>query len=73
MPDERPALTALIAYWLVPYGFLTKPRVVSLEVAADFSRHGWTVLVDPQDEEDLVRWEQATRSLGVARKWPDPS
>jgi len=32
---------------------------------------GWYVLVDPGDEEDLVRWEQIQRSRTSRRRWLD--
>ena len=39
-----------------------------LEDAVDFARFGFCVLVDPQDQEDLTRWEQVQRAASP-RKW----
>ena len=67
--DPRPPLHALVGYFCEPFGLLDEPRVMTLEDAADYARFGWTVFVDPQDQEDLARWEQLHRALHPKKKW----
>jgi len=65
--ESRPKVTALVAYFCPPFGCVTEPRVMPLEDAADFAQFGFAVLVDPQDEADLVRYEQLQRV--TRRRW----
>lgn len=69
--DQQPVVRALIGYLSPPWGLMTVPRMVTLEEAVDFARVGFAVLVDPQDLEDLTRWEQKQRALVTkpTRKW----
>ena len=54
-------MTALVGYLHEKGWLLGRPRLVTLEEAEDFARHGWTVLVDPWVHEELTRWEQLNR------------
>lgn len=66
-----PHLHALVAYFSPAFGLCSQPRVMPLEDAVDFQKAGFVVLVDPGDEEDLVRWEQIQRSRTPKRRWLD--
>lgn len=69
--ESRPHLHALVAFYSPPFGFLSEPRVMPLEDAADYARFGFIVLVDPADERELAMWEILDRSLKPpsTRKW----
>jgi hypothetical protein len=61
--DDRPVLHCLVAFVSPAFGLCSEPRVMPLEDAADYARFGFSVIVDPQDQSDLQRWEQIQRSL----------
>ena len=68
--SDRPHLHALVAFFSPVFGLVSDPRVMPLEDAVDYQTAGFIVLVDPQDQEDLARWEQVQRSLTMrARSW----
>lgn len=69
MDEDRPGIRALVAYDALPYALIVREEVVTLEEAAEYALVGFNVLVDPQDEEDLVRWEQIQRAMRPKRKW----
>lgn len=73
MDSDRPILHALVAYLSPVFGLVSEPRVMPLEEAVDFARAGFAVIVDPQDQSDLQRWEQVQRSLltqsSRVRRW----
>jgi len=69
--SDKPILHALVAYFSPAFGLCSDPRIMPLEEALDFLRAGFVVLVDPGDEEDLVRWEQIQRSRTSRRRWLD--
>lgn len=62
MDDDRPILHALVAYVSPAFGLVSQPRMMPLDEAVDYARFGFTVIVDPQDQSDLQRWEQVQRS-----------
>ena len=64
----RPAIRCLVTFWSDPFGLVGRSFIVPLEEAVDYQRLGFFVLVDPQDQEDLVRWEQQQRSLHLWRR-----
>jgi hypothetical protein len=60
----------LVGYFSPVFGLCNTPRMMPLEEAAEYQRMGFVVFVDPQDEAELVRWEQIQRSLTTrARGW----
>lgn len=65
--EDRPPIHALICFFCPPFGCLTTPRLVSLEDAAMYLDYGFTIMVDPQDEADLVRYEQWQRAARPTR------
>lgn len=68
--SDRPRLSAIVAFFSPVFGLVSEPRIMPLEDAIDYQRVGFTVLVDPGDEADLVRWEQLQRGLTTrARGW----
>lgn len=73
--EGRPEIHALVGFYCEPYGLITKPRWMSLEEAVDFSRFGFVVLVDPQDERDLAMYERLERATAPQpkTKWFDRS
>ena len=64
---DRPTIMALVAWPLPDNELHIRHEMVTLEVAHDFRRLGWSVLVDPESEAELVRWEQIQRSLKSTR------
>ena len=69
--DDRPVLHALVAFVSPAFGLMSEPRILPLEDAVDYARFGFTVLVDPADERELVMWEaiQRSRSRPNRRPW----
>lgn len=67
--DPKPALRGIAAY-IMPDGkvYLSKLPTVSLDEAEQLHRLGWAVLIDPEDEQALARWEQMQRAQ-QRRKW----
>jgi hypothetical protein len=60
----------LVGYFSPVFGLCNTPRMMPLEEAVEYQRLGFVVFVDPQDEAELVRWEQIQRSLTTrARGW----
>ncbi len=71
MVSDKPTLHALVAFFSPVFGLVSEPRMMPLEDAVDYQRAGFVVFVDPQDEEDLARWEQIERSKSARRRWLD--
>ena len=60
---DRPVLLCLVAYDALPYALMVRRKPVPLDEAVEWQRAGWHVLVDPETEEALVRYEQAQRAM----------
>ena len=60
-PANRPVLHTLVGWYEEPWGLIGDGQLLDLETACDFKQFGAWILVDPQDEEDLTRWEQQQR------------
>ena len=68
METARPSLRALVGVYEEPLGLIGDGLMVSLEDALDYQALGFVVLVDPEDETLLTRWEQRQRAM-VGRQW----
>lgn len=66
---DRPVVTAIVGYFVAPFGVIGHPKVVTLAEAAIYHRLGFMVFVDPESEADLARWDQLQRSQQTKRKW----
>lgn len=69
--SDRPTLQCLVGFVSPAFGIVGTPRIMSLEAAVDYAQFGFAVLVDPENEADLARWEQIQRSMHHATRRSD--
>lgn len=65
---DRPVLHALVGEYVDPFGLIGDGQYVTLSEAVEYQRLGFWVLVDPQDEAELTRWEQGERAKTLFRR-----
>ena len=65
MDQIRPKLHGLVCYFSPVFGCVTVPQVMPLELAVDYQRAGFAVLVDPADERDLAMYERLERAIAA--------
>lgn len=60
--NPRPKIRCLVAFPMKDgHVWPLKPNVVTLVEAVAYKKLGYAVLVDPEDEAELARWEQLHR------------
>lgn len=67
--NDKPLVRALVGYFVHPFGVVGAMKVVPLDLAVEYHRCGFVVLVDPKDEADLATWERERRQPPSRRFW----
>ena len=69
MDDPRPEIRCLVAFQLPDGRFIIRRELADLATAEEFHRYGWAVLLDPDTEAQLARWQQIHSRRQPWNRW----